>query len=103
LILVSIPNIQYYETFFLLLFGKFPRRERGIFDKTHLRWFTLREFNKIIENKFKILKMDRNYRIVEGEYFPKLLRFNNYFKLLFILFPPFFTFQYKFILQKEFK
>jgi SAM-dependent methyltransferase len=39
--LVSLPNVRYYETFVqLLVHGTWPRRERGLFDRTHRHWFT---------------------------------------------------------------
>ena len=39
---VSLPNARHWEVFReLALRGTFPRRAAGIFDATHLRWFTL--------------------------------------------------------------
>jgi SAM-dependent methyltransferase len=39
---VSLPNIRYWETFWQLgRHGTWPRRVEGIFDRSHLRWFTL--------------------------------------------------------------
>ncbi|WP_026911900.1 class I SAM-dependent methyltransferase [Patulibacter minatonensis] len=41
-VVVSLPNVRYWETFWTLArHGTWPRREAGIFDATHLRWFTL--------------------------------------------------------------
>jgi hypothetical protein len=38
---VSLPNVRYWETFAALgLRGTWPRRDEGIFDRSHLRWFT---------------------------------------------------------------
>lgn len=101
LVIVSIPNIQYYETFLQLLCGKFPRRERGIFDKTHLRWFTYKEFKQMIEEDYEIVKFARNFRLVDGNCCGILNRFNKYLRPLFFLFPPFFTYQMKFILKPK--
>lgn len=43
-VVVSLPNIRHVSSLSALFFGgTFPRRERGIFDRTHLRWFTLRD------------------------------------------------------------
>lgn len=99
LIIVSIPNIQYYETFLQLLLGKFPRRERGIFDKTHLRWFTYKEFKKMLEDDYEIIKFSRSFRLVDGNCCRYLNRLNKYLRPLFFLFAPFFTYQMKFILK----
>ncbi len=39
---LSLPNVRYWETFVALaLRGTWPRRDEGIFDRSHLRWFTL--------------------------------------------------------------
>lgn len=99
LVLVSIPNIQFYETFFLLLSGRFPRRERGIFDKTHLRWFTRKEFLNTICDSYDVIKFQRQYRLVE-----KPSRINKLLPLFYpfvFLFAPYFTFQMHFALKKR--
>ncbi len=99
LIVVSIPNIQYYETFLQLILGNFPRRERGIFDKTHLRWFTYKEFRKMVEYDYEIIKFSRSFRLVDGNCCGFLNQYNKYFLPLFFLFAPFFTYQMQFILK----
>jgi 2-polyprenyl-3-methyl-5-hydroxy-6-metoxy-1,4-benzoquinol methylase len=38
--IVSLPNVAHLAVRMMLLFGKFPRMERGILDKTHLQFFT---------------------------------------------------------------
>ena len=41
-VVVSLPNIRFWETFWAIgRRGTFPRHDQGIFDRTHLRWFTL--------------------------------------------------------------
>jgi methionine biosynthesis protein MetW len=41
---VSLPNIRHISAFYsIFVRGTFPRRDRGIFDTTHLHWFTLRD------------------------------------------------------------
>ena len=43
-IVVSLPNIRHISSFFsIFIKGTFPLRERGIFDKTHMRWFTIND------------------------------------------------------------
>lgn len=43
-VVVSLPNVRFWETFWQLgVRGTWPRRSTGIFDRTHLRWFTLRD------------------------------------------------------------
>jgi hypothetical protein len=57
LIVVALPNMANITVRLKLLFGKFDYQERGIMDKTHLRWFTRRTARKLLE--------DHGYRIVE--------------------------------------
>lgn len=40
LILASIPNAQHWTLLVNLIRGRFPREDAGLFDRTHLRWFT---------------------------------------------------------------
>jgi methionine biosynthesis protein MetW len=40
----SLPNVRYWESLFAIAVqGRFPRRNEGVFDRTHLRWFTLHD------------------------------------------------------------
>lgn len=40
-IVVSLPNVRFYTTFVELgLRGRWPRRDRGVHDRTHRHWFT---------------------------------------------------------------
>ena len=100
-VFVSIPNIQYYETFFLLTVGRFPRRERGIFDKTHLHYFTNRELRALVEEKYTVVNFSRSFRLVDGHCCAYLNRFNRYATPLFRLLAPFFTYQLYYVLQKR--
>src|SRR4051812_44139242 len=38
---ISLPNVAHWSTYAALARGRWPRRPEGIFDATHLRWFTL--------------------------------------------------------------
>ena len=38
--IISLPNVAHLAIRMLLLFGKFPKMERGILDRTHLHFFT---------------------------------------------------------------
>lgn len=49
-VVVSLPNARFFETFWQLgVRGTWPRREQGIFDRSHLRWFTLRDACALLE------------------------------------------------------
>jgi SAM-dependent methyltransferase len=39
--IVSLPNVAHWSTYAQLARGSLPRKPEGIFDATHLRWFTL--------------------------------------------------------------
>jgi len=49
-ILVSVPNVANITVRLLLLFGSFEYMERGILDKTHVRFFTRRTIRKLMVN-----------------------------------------------------
>jgi 2-polyprenyl-3-methyl-5-hydroxy-6-metoxy-1,4-benzoquinol methylase len=49
-VIVSLPNIRHLTAIgSIFLKGTFPRRDRGIFDKTHLHWFTISDGRKLVE------------------------------------------------------
>ena len=45
---VSLPNVAHWSTYAHLARGTWPRRPEGIFDATHLRWFTLRDAQELL-------------------------------------------------------
>ncbi|MCF7568952.1 class I SAM-dependent methyltransferase [Sabulilitoribacter arenilitoris] len=48
-IIISVPNIAHLELFMqVFIKGTWPKNERGIFDKTHLSWFTRKDIQKLI-------------------------------------------------------
>jgi SAM-dependent methyltransferase len=43
-LILGLPNIRHHSALATIFFrGSFPRRARGIFDATHLRWFTWKD------------------------------------------------------------
>lgn len=49
-LVVSLPNVRFWETFWQLgVRGTWPRRPAGIFDATHLRWFALSDARELVE------------------------------------------------------
>jgi methionine biosynthesis protein MetW len=49
-VVVSLPNVRSLETFLnLAVRGRWPRRPWGLFDATHLRWFTLADARELLE------------------------------------------------------
>jgi 2-polyprenyl-3-methyl-5-hydroxy-6-metoxy-1,4-benzoquinol methylase len=45
---VSLPNVGHWSTYANLARGSWPRKPEGIFDATHLRWFTLRDAESLL-------------------------------------------------------
>ncbi len=64
-VLVSLPNFGHWETIFHLLRQRFPRRSRGLYDDTHLRFFMLRNLPELAIDSCRIEIVQRNYRIWE--------------------------------------
>jgi 2-polyprenyl-3-methyl-5-hydroxy-6-metoxy-1,4-benzoquinol methylase len=49
-IVISLPNIRHLSSLHsIFLKGTFPLRDRGIFDRTHLRWFTIKDARRMVE------------------------------------------------------
>lgn len=48
--IVSVPNVAHLGVRVMLLFGLFPKMERGPLDKTHLHFFTRRTAREMVES-----------------------------------------------------
>jgi SAM-dependent methyltransferase len=46
--IVSLPNVNHWSAYAALARGTWPRKPEGIFDATHLRWFTLRDARALL-------------------------------------------------------
>jgi SAM-dependent methyltransferase len=91
-VIVSLPNVQHWTAISNLCFGKWPRRDRGLFDETHLRWFTLDSIRSLAAtNGLRIEKIKRNMRIFDqpGGRINSLARIMNFWPVR-----SFFTYQY---------
>ena len=49
-IIMSIPNVQFYGVVHQLIEGNWTYEREGILDETHLRFFTLKEIEKLVKN-----------------------------------------------------
>ncbi len=71
---ISVPNIANITMRLGLLLGIFEYRERGILDRTHLRFYTARTFKREVENAgFRILETRGTsipVRLVIGRFTP---------------------------------
>jgi 2-polyprenyl-3-methyl-5-hydroxy-6-metoxy-1,4-benzoquinol methylase len=48
--IVCIPNVQHWTVFANLVSGSWPKMESGLFDRTHIRWFTYQDMVKLLED-----------------------------------------------------
>jgi len=57
--IVSLPNVRFYTTFVeLAIHGRWPRRDRGVHDRTHRHWFTDADAREVFA--------DAGYRVEES-------------------------------------
>lgn len=91
-VITSIPNVRHVSTFISLgILGTWPRRERGIHDRTHLQFFARKDIVAMGRSAgLRLLKERRNLRLIESMPWTMIPA-----KLLdFWPFRPFLTFQY---------
>ncbi len=48
-LLACMPNVQHWSVFAQLILGQWPRQDSGLFDRTHIRWFTLNDMIGLME------------------------------------------------------
>lgn len=67
---LSLPNVRYWETFWALgVRGTWPRRDEGIFDRTHLRWFALRDALALVAQAgLEVTRVRSTYRLKPGDW-----------------------------------
>lgn len=63
--IVSVPNIRHISSLnSIFLRGTFPRIGRGLFDGTHLRWFTSKDARHLVESSgLQLASLSANLRI----------------------------------------
>jgi len=98
-IIASIPNVRHFSTIVRLgLRGYWPYKDRGIHDKSHLRFFTLKNIKEMLSvSGLEILFIKRNYRIIEKPH--KLNKLSKYFAI--IPFKDLLTFQYIVVAKRK--
>lgn len=65
-IIISLPNIAHIELFIqVYINGTWPQNARGIFDKTHIRWFTKKDALKLVK------KVGLNLEVYEQNFRPR--------------------------------
>lgn len=68
-IVVSVPNIRHVHLFWsIAVRRRWPYREVGIFDRTHLRWFAFNNLGDLLSDTgFEIVDLRRSYRILPDQ------------------------------------
>lgn len=97
-VIISIPNVRNYTTIINLVKGYWPYRERGIHDKTHLRFFTFKNIKKVLlDAGLNAIRVKRNYKIIETP-----SSYNKISKIFaFYPFKDFITFQYLIVAKEK--
>jgi SAM-dependent methyltransferase len=49
-LIASIPNVQHWSVFLQLVRGSWPRQDSGLFDRTHIRWFALKDMHALFDH-----------------------------------------------------
>ena len=67
---ISVPNVQYWDTVRqLVVRGTWPRHEEGIFDRSHLRWFTGADAAAMMSRAgVPATEVERQYRLRPGDW-----------------------------------
>jgi 2-polyprenyl-3-methyl-5-hydroxy-6-metoxy-1,4-benzoquinol methylase len=56
LVIAGSPNVAHYRVIMMLLRGDWQLKESGLMDRTHLRWFTPRSYERLfIETGYEVL------------------------------------------------
>lgn len=56
ILIVALPNVMHYKSRFQLLKGNFLSQESGIWDNTHLRWYTYQSGRLLLESAGFIIR-----------------------------------------------
>lgn len=94
-VVASIPNVRHIDTIYhLVVKGEWPYRDRGIHDRTHMRFFTKKNiFDMFASEHLEIVQMTSNYRLLERPH--PINRHARRFAILGM--GPFLAFQYLFV------
>lgn len=89
-VVVSIPNIQHYSVILGLIKGDWSYQDRGILDRTHLRFFTYKEVVKLLDQPGLVpVQVSYNIRLIEHtksrrEYAELISRFLPFLRKYFV-------------------
>lgn len=100
-IILSIPNVQHIDVFIhVYIKGVWPHNERGIFDKTHLRFFTKKTILELIDGAgLEPIKFKRVYRLRDKK--GSKFRYSPIEWLFKYIFKNIYTFQYIYLCETK--
>jgi len=66
-VVISLPNVAHWQTFYnLAVHKRWPRRARGVYDATHLRWFAEADVRSLVAGAgLDLLSMKRKPRLAD--------------------------------------
>lgn len=65
-VIISVPNVRYYFSLLRLLFGEWMYSNRGLMDRSHLRYFTLGTARQMLSQAGLVpLHVRRRYRLMD--------------------------------------
>jgi 2-polyprenyl-3-methyl-5-hydroxy-6-metoxy-1,4-benzoquinol methylase len=67
-VIVSLPNVRFFTTLVWLAFrGRWRYEDRGVHDRTHLRWFTdLNARDMFVDTGFRVAGVTAHYRFADA-------------------------------------
>jgi O-antigen biosynthesis protein len=67
-VIASVPNMRFYLVLMRLIFDRWSYTDAGVRDRTHLRIFTRRSLERMLENQGLVVeRVGRNYRLFEDQ------------------------------------
>ncbi|MGI8491285.1 MAG: class I SAM-dependent methyltransferase [Acidimicrobiales bacterium] len=68
-LVISVPNIRHLQLLWSVGFRRrWPYRDVGLFDRTHLRWFALRNLPELLDGTgFEIAELRRNFWLTASD------------------------------------
>lgn len=97
-IIISLPNIRHISALYSIFFkGTFSRCDRGIFDRTHLHWFTIKDAKQHISDAGLVVDaISYSLRIGDkgGGFLNRLMNKISHPLCSFLIIREFFTYQF---------
>lgn len=107
-LIVSIPNSVYWWARLVVLSGNFPQQQRGIFDRTHLHFYTYHSFRRMIKSLTRVKKIEYKPTTLPLQFlfrqpllrFPLQLMYDCSYVMAQLI-PSLFAYQHIFIISKK--